>query len=211
MPPSRSQRPSTLTGLRMPGSAIDARTALRIEPVCSQISRPVARSLAMAVNGFGKVSMGASSRSVLRKLTMRLPSMRPPPARLTSSKPAILRQLRLRAHSSSASSLPAIYAAPTSAPMEQPATTSGSTFLSEPPQGPDVTPSARPRCRAQCRSWVSSYQLTPRLRRLRSAFIISAAPLHLSGDEPRKLRTRHDNYKEADGLKRDHERHVDRR
>ena len=47
-PPSTSQRPSMRAGLRIPGSAIEARTASWIGPDCSQISRPVARSVATA-------------------------------------------------------------------------------------------------------------------------------------------------------------------
>ena len=47
-PPSTSHLPSMRAGLRIPGRAIEARTASWIGPDCSQISRPVAMSVATA-------------------------------------------------------------------------------------------------------------------------------------------------------------------
>ena len=70
IPPSSSHLPFKFSGLIMPGMAIDALTASMIEPFCSQISRPVPRSLAIAVKGLAKLSMSASSLSVRRRLTI---------------------------------------------------------------------------------------------------------------------------------------------
>ena len=47
-PPSSSHLSSMRAGLKMPGMAIEARTASWIGPDCSQISRPVAMSVATA-------------------------------------------------------------------------------------------------------------------------------------------------------------------
>jgi hypothetical protein len=60
-PPSTSQTPSRHTGVKMPGIAIDARTASMTGPSCSQISRPVSSSAATAANGSGSALISRPS------------------------------------------------------------------------------------------------------------------------------------------------------
>ena len=86
-PPSINQpsAASCIAGLRMPGMAMEARTARPIGPFCSQTSLPVRKSVATAAYRVAKLSMSPLIPSSLRRFSMCLPSIRPPVERRTSN------------------------------------------------------------------------------------------------------------------------------
>ncbi len=123
-PPSTSHTPLCHTGVKMPGIAIDARTASIVLPSWSQISRPVSSSVATAANGIFNCAIEQPANfSANSWITLRPPS-RPPEMRKSSRRTTVC-QLSRDTHSSSQSRSPFAYTAPTSAPIEVPHTTSG--------------------------------------------------------------------------------------
>ncbi len=69
-PPSTNQSSPFLTGLKISGRLIEARTASAIGPVLNHISRPLTRLVATAANGFFVCSIGAVIPSSLSSSTV---------------------------------------------------------------------------------------------------------------------------------------------
>ena len=124
--PSISQRPLICTGRKMPGSANDAFSAFTRLPLLSHTSCPVPSSVATATNLRSSCSMLNCWRCCSSRVLKRCPVIRPEPAKLKSRKPKMRRRVRPQAKSSSAFSLPVTKQAPATAPIEVPATISGS-------------------------------------------------------------------------------------
>ena len=124
--PSISQRPLICTGRKMPGSANDAFSAFTRLPLLSHTSCPVPSSVATATNLRSSCSMLNCWRCCSSRVLKRCPVIRPEPAKLKSRKPKMRRRVSPQAKSSSAFSLPVTKQAPATAPIEVPATISGS-------------------------------------------------------------------------------------
>ena len=124
-PPSTSTRPLRRTGENNPGKAIDACTASATLPSRNQTSRPVDSSVATHANGTGKFEKSGTKKCSAQCWTTRSPRIRPPPFRLMSSIPTTSCQSSDLTQVPSCSIRPETRAAPTSAPIEHPQTTSG--------------------------------------------------------------------------------------
>ena len=122
IPPSASSRPLSMTGVMMLGRAIDARTATSTGPSWNQTSLRASRSVATAVKGMGRSSMSrpaSSSRTFAMIFSARIT---PGAEGDGSSSRSTSRWLRPSTHCAYASSCPAAWRPPTSAPIELPAT-----------------------------------------------------------------------------------------
>src|SRR5690606_42067192 len=71
--PTRRSSDLCFTGVNRPGRAIDARTALTVEPERSQISAPLCKAVATTPKGMSNSSIGRSRKFLRKKAISRSP------------------------------------------------------------------------------------------------------------------------------------------
>ena len=122
-PPSTSRRPLSAIGGNTPGIAIEARSAGSIGPELNHTSRRAHRSVATAVKGIGRSSIRCTpmislTRDRTRSILIGLGPETLGPSSLSTS----LRRRSSNTHSVNSGKWPEANRAPTTAPIEVPAT-----------------------------------------------------------------------------------------